>query len=178
MTGRLEEIPLPDLLQLFGTSRKNGVLVLRTPDLVGRIVLRNGVIHHARIESQPELFPLKAIFRMLAWREGTFELEPPDPRTFEPALDATAQEVLMEGFRQHDELAAMRPRLPPPTARLALATPLAAPLHELDPAHLELLQTALNLPSTAALFDASRHLDLDTARMLEALLRRGYLRPV
>ena len=28
MTGKIEEIPLPDLLQLFHTSKKNGVLVV------------------------------------------------------------------------------------------------------------------------------------------------------
>src|SRR5690349_12973757 len=29
MTGKIEEIPLPDLLQLFHTSKKNGVLVIK-----------------------------------------------------------------------------------------------------------------------------------------------------
>ena len=38
MSGSIEEVPLPDLLQLFGTSKKSGVLVVRTerrrrPDL-------------------------------------------------------------------------------------------------------------------------------------------------
>src|SRR5450432_2983613 len=32
MSGSIEEVPLPDLLQLFGTSKKNGVLVIRTED--------------------------------------------------------------------------------------------------------------------------------------------------
>src|ERR1700743_2316827 len=35
MSGSLQEVPLPDLLQLFGTSKKSGVLVLRTDDDVG-----------------------------------------------------------------------------------------------------------------------------------------------
>ena len=30
MSGSIEEVPLPDLLQLFATSKKNGVLVIRT----------------------------------------------------------------------------------------------------------------------------------------------------
>src|SRR5689334_21793147 len=30
MSGSIEEVPLPDLLQLFGTSKKSGVLVIRT----------------------------------------------------------------------------------------------------------------------------------------------------
>ena len=35
MSGAIEEIPLPDLLQLLSTSKKNGVLVIRTDDDVG-----------------------------------------------------------------------------------------------------------------------------------------------
>src|SRR5688572_1280712 len=29
MTGKIEEVPLPDLLQLFHTSKKNGILVVK-----------------------------------------------------------------------------------------------------------------------------------------------------
>ena len=43
MSGNLEEIPLPDLLQLFGTSRKAGVLVLRCEGREGRIYLNEGL---------------------------------------------------------------------------------------------------------------------------------------
>src|ERR1700733_10175021 len=32
MSGSIEEVPLPDLLQLFGTSKKSGVLVIRTTE--------------------------------------------------------------------------------------------------------------------------------------------------
>jgi pSer/pThr/pTyr-binding forkhead associated (FHA) protein len=42
MSGSIEEVPLPDLLQLFGTSKKSGVLVIRTDDDVGRIFMRKG----------------------------------------------------------------------------------------------------------------------------------------
>jgi hypothetical protein len=36
MSGSIEEIPLPDLLQLLSTSRKSGVLVLRSADFCWR----------------------------------------------------------------------------------------------------------------------------------------------
>ena len=36
MSGNLEEIPLPDLLQLFGSSRKTGTLVVTSQERVGR----------------------------------------------------------------------------------------------------------------------------------------------
>ena len=71
MTGNLEEIPLPDLLQLFGTSRKTGVLVIRTSKLNGRIFLDEGLIHYAEVENRPDVPPLKAMYRMINWRTGT-----------------------------------------------------------------------------------------------------------
>jgi hypothetical protein len=174
MTGNLEEIPLPDLLQLFGTSRKSGVLVIRTDPRVGRIYLKDGIIHYALIEGQ-ELSPLKAIYRMLAWNRGLFELDPPEQRLFDNPLDSTAQEILMEGFRQQDELAHLRGALPPMTARLVLRTPLEAPLHELEPRALDVLQLALNAPSLEVLFDRAPTTDLETAQIVQSLVKRGYL---
>src|SRR6185369_9231708 len=40
MSGSIDEIPLPDLLQLFGSSKKSGVLVVRSDDDIGKIFLR------------------------------------------------------------------------------------------------------------------------------------------
>jgi pSer/pThr/pTyr-binding forkhead associated (FHA) protein len=177
MTGNLEEIPLPDLLQLFSTSRKSGVLVIRSDTRVGRIWLKDGVLHYAEIESQPELKPLKAVYRLLAWPSGFFELDPPETRRFDHPLDTTAQEVLMEGFRQQDELNEIRDKLPSPQARMILRTPLEAPLHELEPLHLDVLQIALNSPSVEVLFDRSPTTDLDTGKILISLMKRGYLTP-
>ncbi|HMJ13755.1 MAG TPA: DUF4388 domain-containing protein [Polyangiaceae bacterium] len=175
MTGNLEEIPLPDLLQLFGTSRKNGVLVLRTEAHIGRIYLKEGRIHFAVIEDQSRLPPLKSMYRMLTWKFGLFELDPPEVKTFEKPLDITAQEVLMEGFRQQDEMAVLMPKLPSLESRLTLRTPLEAPLHELEPKHLDVLQQALNSPSFEALLDRTALTDLEIAEVVSSLIKRGYL---
>ncbi len=175
MSGNLEEIPLPDLMQLFGTSRKTGVLVIRTDSRIGRIFFDNGVVHFALIEGQAEVPPVKAVYRMLGWTRGMFQLDPPEERKFDNPLDATVQEILMEGFRQQDEFAQLRERLPPLESRLILCTPLEAPLHELEPSHLDILQQALNSPSLEALLDRSSLTDLDTAGIVLNLIQRGYL---
>lgn len=54
MTGNLEEIALTDLLQLFGSSRKSGVLVVRTDSRLGKLFLHEGRLHFALIEGQPD----------------------------------------------------------------------------------------------------------------------------
>ena len=176
MTGNLEEIALPDLMQLFGASRKSGVLLIRTDSRIGRIYLDEGRVHYAAIDGQPELAPLKAVYRMLGWKRGFFELDPPDSRRFDKPLDATVQEILMEGFRQQDELAAIKENLPPFDQRLFLRTPLEAPLHELEPAHLDVLQLSLNCPSIDVLLDRAATSDLETAQIVLSLMKRGYLR--
>jgi hypothetical protein len=83
--------------------------------------------------------------------------------------------MLMEAFRQVDELKRLEAELPPFTSRLILRTPLEAPLHELEPTHLDILQMALNSPSIEALFDKSPVTDLQTAEIIKSLMKRGYL---
>jgi hypothetical protein len=178
MTGSLEEIPLPDLLQLLGTSRKSGVLVLQTASAVGRIFMEGGTIRSAAIEGAENLVPVNAVYRMLGWNQGKFQLEPPRQMTFEQQVELSVQEVLMEGFRLQDEFAQLRNRLPPMKSRIILRTPLEAPLHELEPAHLDVLQQSLNSPNLGAVFERSRNTDLDTARILLSLIDRGYLTAV
>jgi pSer/pThr/pTyr-binding forkhead associated (FHA) protein len=177
MSGSLEEIPLPDLLQLFGSSRKSGVLVVKSDGKVGRIFLKEGLIRSVVIDGREDIGALKAVYRMLEWRRGVFELDPPDPREFEHPIDLSAQEVLMEGFRQLDELGALKERLPALDARLVLRAPLEAPLRDLTPEDLDLLQLALNSPSIEAVFDQAATTDLATAKQLETLVKRGYLAP-
>lgn len=178
MSGNLEEIPLPDLLQLFGTSRKDGVLSLQSNDRRGRIYLRDGLIRFASIEGREEIGAFKAIYRMLEWRVGVFELDPPDPREFEHPVDVTPQEVLMEGFRQQDELGMFKSRLPSFDKRLGMPVPLEPLLRELSPVELDLFQLTLNSPSIEVVMDLAPTTDLETAQRIETLIRRGYLAPV
>lgn len=175
MTGSLDEIPLPDLMQLFGSSKKTGTLVLHG-QREGSIHLRDGAIVHAAIDGA-NLSPSKAAFRLLSWSSGTFSLEPADQSVSE-SLHLTAQGYLMEGIRQMDELAVIASGLPLPTAKLTLKTPLTAPLSTLEQPQLEVLQACLNSTDFQAAMDRSSRSDLDVARDVLDLIRRGYLEEV
>jgi hypothetical protein len=176
MSGNLEEIPLPDLLQLFGTSRKAGVLVLRSAGREGRIYLNDGRIRFAEFDGMPGVPPLKALYRMLGWQTGSFALDPPDTRELSGAIDVSAQEVLMEGFRQQDELGQLRHRFPG-DGRVVLKLPFTQHLRELDDADLDLLEAALSAASLEAFLDAAPGPDLEAAQALVSLMQRGYLKP-
>jgi hypothetical protein len=178
MRGSLEEIPLPDLLQLFGTSRKSGVLVVETDQNFGRIFLDQGLIHHVTVETtngkEVAIAPLKAFYRMLTWDRGSFELEPPSTKKVESPLNASVQEVLMEGFRQRDEFEHLKGKLPKPEDTLEVVVPVAKPLRDLSPSELDVFQVVLGGATFNALLDASALTDLEVATAVSALLEKGY----
>lgn len=176
MSGSIDEIPLPDLLQLFGSSKKSGVLVVRSDDDVGKIFLRKGVVTFATINDLDEVPPLKSVFRILTWTRGSFELGPPEERQMAGEVNASVQELLMEGLRQIDELNVIRDKLPDLGARLLLPHPLTPALRELSPLELDVLQLAYNHQHLATILNQSPATDLDTARAVLNLMEAGYLR--
>jgi pSer/pThr/pTyr-binding forkhead associated (FHA) protein len=175
MSGSIEEIPLPDLLQLLSTSRKSGVLVTRSDWGTGRIFLRKGQIYFASIEDGFDAGPRKAMFRMLGWAAGFFELDPPDDRAVAEELSDSTEALLMEGIRQLDEFRALTKKLPPASSNVAVARPLTQRLRELKPEELDLFQVALGGGTAQSLLDGSRLTDLEAAQALIALIDRGYL---
>src|SRR5207302_4538729 len=73
--GRLEEVPLVDLLQLLSTSKKTGAIVIQGYR-GGRVHLRTGKVVSAVIDADPTLPPKKALYRMVTWTQGGFEFVP------------------------------------------------------------------------------------------------------
>src|SRR5579862_8346289 len=131
MSGSIEEVPLPDLLQLFATSKKSGVLVVRTEADVGRIYLKKGIVVFAIINDLEDLQPTKSLYRMLTWQKGLFDLDPPEERELPNEMNVSVQEVLIEGMRQLDEFNRIRDDLPDLAARVVVVSPLIPPLREL-----------------------------------------------
>jgi len=175
MSGSIEEIPLPDLLQLLSTSRKSGVLVLRSDGGVGKLYLRKGQIYFASIDDSFNMGPRKAIFRMLSWTQGFFELEPPDERAVLEELQDSTEGLLMEGMRQLDEHRMLSEKLHPMTASISIPRPLEPKLRDLGPEELDVFQTALSADTLRTLFDESSLTDLTVAEKLKVLLDKGYL---
>ncbi len=178
MSGSIEEVPLPDLLQLYATSKKSGVLVIRTEsDDVGKIFMRKGLIFYASINDLDDVPPMKSIFRMLTWVKGLFDLDPPDEREFPNEISVSVQEVLMEGLRQLDEFNEIKSELPDLNTRLVLSQPVIPPLRDLKPEELDILQLAHNYGHLETVLNKSLATDLDTVHSLIKLLKGSYLRP-
>jgi len=175
MTGKLEEVPLPDLLQLFHTSKKNGVLVV-TNTQEARIYLRQGKVYYAVIDDNHELGPQKSFNRIITWEIGEFELRPPDSQEFLIELDSSTEGLLMDALRQLDEMRRIQGDLPAPDATLTVAVPMNAPLRDLNPDELDVLQLVLNWGTMAGVLDHSDKDDVAVATFLVTLMKRDYVR--
>ena len=175
MSGAIDEIPLPDLLQLLSTSRKSGVLAIRANQGVGKILFRKGQIYYASIDDNFALRPHKALFRVLRWGSGSFELEAPDDRNVMEEISDSTESLLMEGARQVDELSRIEAKLPPIESRLAVPTPLAGNLRDLTPEQLDIFQIVLDHGSLRAVGDVFPGTDLEAFRNLLVLLNAEFV---
>ncbi|HOX45010.1 MAG TPA: FHA domain-containing protein [Myxococcota bacterium] len=176
MSGRIDEVPLPDLLQLLSTSKKSGVMVIRTEEHVGKIYLRNGRIYFASIDDDHEMDPQKAFTRLLAWSTGVFDLSPPSNEKFVLELDESTEGMLMDAMRQLDELKRIEDQRPATTARFGVARPLNPALRDLNPEQLDILQLVHNHGQVQLVLDKSMLSDLETYQALAHLVRKGYIR--
>ena len=175
MSGVIEEIPLPDLLQLLSTSRKSGMLQVNNGSSVGKIYMRKGAIYFAAINDDFNVSPQKAIYRMLTWETGTFELEPSvEIQVMEEMQDST-EGLLMEGMRQLDEFRELQRGLPPMGSPLAVPTPLAGKLKDLTPGELDTFQLVLDHGSMQKVLDNFPGSDIDAAKALIALMKREFV---
>src|SRR4030095_11650713 len=76
--GRLSQIPLADLLQLFHLNRRTGAIELRRRSPEGRTERRRISLREADVAQATcgSVEGEKALFRLLAWAEGSFTFRP------------------------------------------------------------------------------------------------------
>ena len=174
ISGLIEEVPLPDLLQLFSSSKKSGVLVIMNDD-VGKVYLRQGRVYFATINDDHDLDPYKAFYRLIAWNEGTFSLEPATDENFNNEIDESIESLMMEGMRILDEMLNLGPDAPDLKAAISVPTPLVAPLRDLTPEQLDTFQQALNYNTVSELLNKTQGNDVDTMKNLLHLTRNEYV---
>ena len=175
MTGSIAEVPLPDLLQLFGASKKSGVLVVTTDDGSGRVYLDKGQVAYAVVDGSEEMPPVKAFCRIMTWKEGTFDMEPPHEIEFPEPIQMSTEGLLMEAMRQMDELSRLEDSLPPRDSAIGVVVPLEAKLRELSPEELDVLQLVINEGVIDGVLSRSMASELETAEILGRLMQHGYV---
>jgi pSer/pThr/pTyr-binding forkhead associated (FHA) protein len=176
MQGRLEEVPLPDLLQLFTTSKKNGVLTVESDGATAKVYLRAGKIYYCVVDDNHDPGPEQSFYRLLHWDKGAFHLVPSGNETFKNEMDQSTEGLLMEGLRRLDERRRIEKDLPPLQSSLSLSTPLSAPLRKLKPEELDVLQAVVNYGNLNAVLSRAPGSDIETAGIVKMLLQKDYIR--
>ena len=96
MSGSLDEMQLPDLLQFLYQSRKSGVLAVRSEKATGQVYLRNGQVYFATIAGEQSANPQQTLYHMAGWKTGSFELGPPDDCHFDGEMNVAMEALLLE----------------------------------------------------------------------------------
>ncbi len=175
ISGLIEEVPLPDLLQLFSTSKKTGVFVIHQDQNIGKIFLKEGKVKYCLVNDNADVDPYKVFYRLLGWDYGTFSLEHPTEETFENEMDDSVEALMMEGMRILDELRALGDDVPKMHQSLIISHPLVAPLRSLSPELMDSLQLVYNYKSVSNILNKSLSGDLETMQDLVNLIRSDYV---
>ena len=175
MSGNLNEMSLSQLLTTMSQSRKGGILEVQNEDNEGKIYLRDGKLYYALLNNNDDLGPEKALFRMLAWEEGSFFLGPNSDEQFLLEIEDDTHHLIIEGTRQLDELRQIQPKLPELEDELVIPRPLSAPLSKLERDELEVFQVVMNHRFFQSILDLSPFQDLQTCRLVKQLIDTKYI---
>ena len=99
VSGSLQEMALPDVIQILGNGRKSGLLKVSNGRLQGVLMFQDGSIHDARFG---DLGGAEAVYGILRLMEGDFALEP-NTTPVEDVIGIPTHHLLLEAMRRIDE---------------------------------------------------------------------------
>jgi pSer/pThr/pTyr-binding forkhead associated (FHA) protein len=177
LSGSLDDIGAPELLEMLCSTELAGILVLQQGEAEGRITVRAGQVEYVEVTTLPKAPFDKCLQRLLGWTVGAFAIRPYRAPQGD-ALDLSIRKLLVDVLFKLDELGMLRGKLPAPEDKVVLPQPLLAPLSALDAAELDLLQVAHNHSRIDRIFDHTPETDWAAAQRLLRLLDAGYLHRV
>jgi hypothetical protein len=106
--GSIQELPVPDIIQLVSVSGKTGMFMLMRGTERGYIYLRNGKIVHAEMGA---IRGEEAVYALAIWSSGDFQFTP-GKETDATTIDKTNTSLLMEAARRLDEWKVLSRKIP------------------------------------------------------------------
>src|SRR5688572_4483251 len=162
--GKIEDLPLPDVLTLISSNKKSGVLEVQGESDAGRVYFKGGKIFYAILNDNEDLGPMKALFRMVGFQAGNYELKAPTDEEFMLELETPTDQLVADAKREMDELRAMQGELPELEDMLSMPKPLKPSLSKLSADELDVMQIAINDGFFQAVLDRSPFTDLRTSQ--------------
>jgi DNA-binding response OmpR family regulator len=171
--GRVADMPVVDVIQTIEVSRKSGVIqFVADRHRTAAIYFRDGKVIDAEAGS---LQGEDAVYRLLTWSEGEFEVVFRTVRRRE-VITTSSQGLLMEGMRRLDEWSRLLEQLPPLTHRFEIDTPeLAGRLGEVPDDNNPILRVIDGKRSLLEVIDASEFGDLECLQAISKLYFEGLL---
>lgn len=169
--GSLSQLGIPDLLQILGMNKRSGKLSLERGNERGEILVTEGRSVNARVG---RVEGEKALFRLLAWTEGTFTFAP-GTNPGKPRIDRAMDDALLEGMRQADEVNRLLPSLPPRATRMVLAPDADLP-PEQHPVTAQVVDLLRQPRALGEVLDLAPAPDLEVLGVLITLMQKGVAR--
>lgn len=172
-SGHLADMPVVDVIQTIEVSRKSGVIhFVGGHQRVAAIYFRDGKVIDAEAGT---LQGEDAVYRLLTWTEGEFEVVFRTVRRRE-VISIGSQGLLMEGMRRLDEWTRLQEQLPPLTHRFEVDTKaLAARLDDVPDDNNQILRLFDGNRSLLDVIYASNVGDLECLQAISSLYFEGLL---
>lgn len=116
--GAIEELGPQSLLQMFGVSAPAGTLVLRRGEQEGSIGFEGGLLRYVQLGG---LTGMKALVRLLSWRDGVFEFHARLENAEVQEAPLPLEAALFDAVRQIDEGERIDASQFPPHAKVSLS---------------------------------------------------------
>jgi CheY-like chemotaxis protein len=171
--GRVVDMPVIDVIQTIEVSRKSGVIqFVADRHRTAAIYFRDGKVIDAEAGT---LQGEDAVYRLLTWSEGEFEVVFRTVRRRE-VITTSSQGLLMEGMRRLDEWSRLLEQLPPLSHRFEIdAAELAGRLGEVPDDNNPILRLVDGKRSLLEVIDASDFGDLECLQAISKLYFEGLL---
>ena len=171
--GRIADMPVVDVIQTIEVSRKSGVIhFVGERNRQAAIYFRDGKVIDA--EAGP-LAAEDAVYRLLTWSEGDFEVVFRTVRRRE-VIEIGSQALLMEGMRRLDEWTRLLEQLPPLSTHVDLKLELLAKkLGEIPDESNRLLRLIDGKRSLMSIIDGCDLGDLEALQAIAQLSAQGLL---
>lgn len=106
--GSIQELPVPDIIQLVSVSGKTGMFTLVRGSERGFIYLKNGQMVHAKVG---DLVGEEAVYALAIWSSGDFQFSPSE-ESETVTIQRSNTSLLMESARRLDEWKVLSRKVP------------------------------------------------------------------
>lgn len=169
--GRLTQMSVADILQFMHLNKKEGELKVTSGSSTGVVYIKDGEVFNSILDGCERE---KALFRLLAVEDGTFEFTPCRVSITRKVRSSTGN-LLMEGMRQLDELKKSRGQLPADDALLRSRVARSKVPGGLQQVIYEIMDLVNDHPMVGDLVERCSAPDFEVYRALSSMMARGIL---